>query len=125
MLEDFATVAVVMDRLRHTASWDGPQIREDGKMRVVQTRACTNRIHGSWAVTYKLCTLECGKKAPRCAAISPFSFIKGADEEAVRGELEWSLRCITGSRRNSPAGIYIRSLADFLEQHLNKAETHI
>jgi hypothetical protein len=90
-LEDFATVAAVIDRLHHTASygcnigprpqWIGPQTREDGKMRVVQTRACTNRIHDSErtrAVTYKLCTLEYGKKAPRCAVISlSFSFIKG------------------------------------------------
>ena len=70
------------------AWWIGPQTGEDGKMRVVQTKvqthACTNRIHDSRTVTHKLCTLEYGKKGPRCVVTSLFSpSSKGTDEEAV------------------------------------------
>ena len=93
-------------------------------MRVVQTHACTNRIHDSRTVTHKLCTLEYGKKAPRCAVISLFSpSSKGTDEEAVRGELGMESEVHHRESPNGPAGI-IRAFANIVAQHLNKGATH-
>ena len=64
-------------------------------MRVVPVSWQT--LHDSQAVTYKLWTLEYGKKGHELwQSIFPFRSSRGIDEEAVRGQLRTTRESLNG-----------------------------